>query len=1457
MVTTCLTAGANAMTNPGFETGDTSGWTMILPPGTWAGVVVQHNGDRGTTYAPPEGRYFLLMKTDGPGSYTRAEQAVTLQAGGVLSGWAAFDAQDYVPYNDNASVRIFDSSGVLVATPWYSDVAIVGDYGDGPWTLWSWTAPNEGTYTVRYQIANVGDNILDSFALFDGAISDSDEDGVNDSVDNCPHSPNPDQADSDADGVGDVCDNCPSTPNSGQEDTDGNGVGDCCEPGAPDCNGNGLPDSCDIIYGASKDCNANHIPDECDIASGTSTDCNINSTPDECEVDCNGNGVMDACDLAAGTSKDCNGNAVPDECDIASGASKDCQPNGVPDSCDLDLGYSHDCNGNGVPDECEIAAGTSPDCNANGVPDECEWRALVGRVAAGSVAGLAPSEICQFPDQQPHNGASFVPVEDTDVAQRMADSFTFLDATRITSLQWWGLYRDVCGEPCQASDDFVVAFYVNESGPASTLIRTYALGVSVQRSPTGLMIPVDAGFDEYQYVAGLNPPLSLDAGKRYWVEIRNNTPTPCVWRWETAPQEPNGNGASLYDTAGDGFGATDLAPFDLAFCVSGLPAAQDCNGNGIWDSEDIASGTSHDCQPNGIPDECEDDRNYNGIPDTCDIVSGTSKDLNFNGVPDEADCLTTPGDMDGDCDVDHDDFALFLGCMGRTRAELVGGRACADFDLNGTVDFDDYLAFSVAAGQPVSGCRVTPANACPDSWTTGGAGGGVAAALAANESFYDFGLHGPIPAGFFGNGSDAFAQVVTFIGTPADPSGVHGDIDTQIQHGPVVFDPNTGTATTALDIITLDLMSKNPITVTYGGANPEAWSVVVGLSRHYPGPGELTATLNDPAANSGTYDATVYVQPAFLFVKLQDLVNHVLPECVGVRVLDTGGPGGQVATAGDFTGRTSGKAGRNARFPGGSRGSQGVSGPGPSGSVSAAFPPITLSFTGEPFVRVADPTVVEQLSVSGCAQGNFVPGVIESSGAVAAANQQLTCTSHITQGEAHYFCPPECQDNQQVAAGSGVLLYTELYEGSISLPGSGTPPVFPRAVLGAPGPDAPAFIVKFKPSTSLGATGGSQQGMTAASTGGGAGGSAKAYGDPVLIPKAKTCEYACCNPTTGACSLATKATCPDPDHNYKVGKTSCNPNPCPKVEIATPNGDPTTTAGANAGNERTCSTAATDPTVTVPCVAEATPDADKLRWKIQDIGMIKAKWNPHVTGDEFTGQGLSSTATFTGLPANNSDFGAKTITLTMEGLPGAQDTQVVEIFFPKNATNHPSSATNANWPNWMFYWVQTVTPLGPAPTFKYGASTIFTPGTTEITLSSGDAGVYSAPYGANNPLEGIDNFAWTVIHETQHYKDWDDQWANNYADWFNNHKGKAGPGDDKDGDRIKNNIEDVDLSGTYNAGDLYDWEVLNTPTAGRPASIINDFEDWNCQRNKAVTGDHSKDWGDPGMQHQTLDKYDD
>ncbi len=83
---------------------------------------------------------------------------------------------------------------------------------------------------------------------------DKDKDGILDSQDNCPTTPNSDQADSDGDGVGDACDNCMGSDNPDQADSDGDGVGDVCDncpaianTDQADSNDNGTGDLCEAI----------------------------------------------------------------------------------------------------------------------------------------------------------------------------------------------------------------------------------------------------------------------------------------------------------------------------------------------------------------------------------------------------------------------------------------------------------------------------------------------------------------------------------------------------------------------------------------------------------------------------------------------------------------------------------------------------------------------------------------------------------------------------------------------------------------------------------------------------------------------------------------------------------------------------------------------------------------------------------------------------------------------------------------------------------------------------------------------------------------------------------------------------------------------------------------------------------------------------------------------------------
>jgi hypothetical protein len=103
---------------------------------------------------------------------------------------------------------------------------------------------------------NPGENILGvTFRDFDSVmfmpLSDTDEDGILDALDNCPNEANPGQEDSDGDAVGDACDNCPALENPEQTDADLDGVGDACDnctgaanPQQEDADGDGIGDAC-------------------------------------------------------------------------------------------------------------------------------------------------------------------------------------------------------------------------------------------------------------------------------------------------------------------------------------------------------------------------------------------------------------------------------------------------------------------------------------------------------------------------------------------------------------------------------------------------------------------------------------------------------------------------------------------------------------------------------------------------------------------------------------------------------------------------------------------------------------------------------------------------------------------------------------------------------------------------------------------------------------------------------------------------------------------------------------------------------------------------------------------------------------------------------------------------------------------------------------------------------------
>ncbi|MBN2561958.1 MAG: thrombospondin type 3 repeat-containing protein [Phycisphaerae bacterium] len=133
-----------------------------------------------------------------------------------------------------------------------------------------------------------------------GGAGDDDNDGVPNSTDNCPSTPNADQTDTDGDRVGDACDsdldgdgvpnnsdNCLYTPNVDQIDADRDGVGDACRD---DRDGDGTPDGDDNCPDAP---NANQADADGDGVGDVCDNCPNTSNPDQQDSD--GDGVGDAC----------------------------------------------------------------------------------------------------------------------------------------------------------------------------------------------------------------------------------------------------------------------------------------------------------------------------------------------------------------------------------------------------------------------------------------------------------------------------------------------------------------------------------------------------------------------------------------------------------------------------------------------------------------------------------------------------------------------------------------------------------------------------------------------------------------------------------------------------------------------------------------------------------------------------------------------------------------------------------------------------------------------------------------------------------------------------------------------------------------------------------------------------------------------------------------------------------
>jgi hypothetical protein len=250
---------------------------------------------------------------------------------------------------------------------------------------------------------------------------DPDGDGVLKDTDNCPDTPNPDQADADGDGLGDACDscpgdpdndvdgdgvcgdidNCPDTANLDQSDTDGDALGDACDncPGDPsndvdvdgvcgdidncpntanldqsDTDGDALGDACDSCPG-----DPNNDVDSDGICGDTD---NCPETPNLDQLNTDGDGFGDACDSCPGDpDNDVDGDGVCgdiDNCpDIYNAGQRDTDKDDMGNKCDTcPKDPADDADGDNLcanEDNCpDTANPDQSDVDADDTGDSCD-----------------------------------------------------------------------------------------------------------------------------------------------------------------------------------------------------------------------------------------------------------------------------------------------------------------------------------------------------------------------------------------------------------------------------------------------------------------------------------------------------------------------------------------------------------------------------------------------------------------------------------------------------------------------------------------------------------------------------------------------------------------------------------------------------------------------------------------------------------------------------------------------------------------------------------------------------------------------------------------------------------------------------------------------------------------------------------------------------------------------------
>jgi hypothetical protein len=185
--------GIAGVSNGSFESGSFYSWQVNISPypsglawdyrGAGSSQIVSaanKNFGLTETVTPIRGNRFAALGSLADGNFTEPRtyqislsQTLTLNPGDSLSGWAAFFNGDLRP-QDRAWVKIFDTTGNLLATPWQRESGLHSEstpFGTvSEWTEWNWQALSSASYILRLGLTTEADNTEASYGFFDGIL---------------------------------------------------------------------------------------------------------------------------------------------------------------------------------------------------------------------------------------------------------------------------------------------------------------------------------------------------------------------------------------------------------------------------------------------------------------------------------------------------------------------------------------------------------------------------------------------------------------------------------------------------------------------------------------------------------------------------------------------------------------------------------------------------------------------------------------------------------------------------------------------------------------------------------------------------------------------------------------------------------------------------------------------------------------------------------------------------------------------------------------------------------------------------------------------------------------------------------------------------------------------------------------------------------------------------------------